>query len=53
MIMIDMAMPEKCMKCPFFRGSDSGGNCAVSDLYFGNTYPDMERHNNCPLQEVE
>ena len=56
MIKIDMQMPDCCIKCPFYRGSHSGGVCAASewdDLYFGNTYPDLERHYHCPLQEVE
>lgn len=55
MIKIDMTMPENCMRCPFYRGSHSGGVCAASewdDLYFGNMYPDVDRHRNCPLQEV-
>ena len=56
MIKIDMQMPECCMKCPFYRGTSSGGACVADmddSLYFGNTYPDMERHDRCPLQEVE
>lgn len=56
MIKIDMTMPENCMRCSFYRGSHSGGACAASewdDLYFGNMYPDVDRHRNCPLQEVE
>ena len=56
MIKIDMAMPENCKQCPFYRGSHSGGSCAADEwdeLFFGNTYIDMERHRNCPLQEVE
>jgi hypothetical protein len=56
MIKIDMQMPGCCMKCLFYRGSHSGGMCVVSeweDLYFGNTYIDMERHPRCPLQEVD
>ena len=55
MIKIDMSMPECCIKCPFFNGYH-GGTCVASnwdDLYFSNTYPDMERHSDCPLKECE
>lgn len=56
MIKIDMQMPDCCIKCPFYRGSWSGGSCSASEpdgLYFGNELPDCYRHDNCPLQEVE
>jgi hypothetical protein len=54
MIKINMEMPDCCMKCLFYRGSHSGGKCAVDDdLYFGNTYADIDIHDYCPLQEVE
>lgn len=54
MIKIDMEMPRRCIQCPFYRGSSSGGKCNIDDdLYFGSTYPDMERHDRCPLKEVE
>jgi len=55
MIKIDMSLPECCIKCPFYNGC-KGGTCVASnwdDLYFGNTYPDMERHRDCPLKECE
>ena len=56
MIKIDMVMPECCIKCPFFRGSYGGGSCAVDiwgDMFFNGTYPDIDRHKGCPLQEEE
>ena len=49
MIKIDMEMPRRCTQCPFYRGSSSGGKCNIDDdLYFGSTYPDMEKHDRCP-----
>ena len=56
MIKIDMLMPDCCMKCPFYSGGYLGGTCLVDEcdsLYFGSTYAEMERHRNCPLQEVD
>ena len=56
MIKIDMSMPKNCIKCPFYNGYH-GGTCVASDwddLYFGSGfYPDLERHSNCPLKEVD
>lgn len=52
---IDMCMPEDCTHCPFYRGSIYGGSCSTDiwdDWSFGYARPEMERHPNCPLQEV-
>ena len=55
MIKIDMQMPECCVKCPFYCGSRSGGECIASDygLYFAGTNVSVMRHYHCPLEEVE
>lgn len=56
MIKIDMEMPRECTRCPFFRGSISGGSCAADiwdELSFAYACPDLERHARCQLQEVE
>lgn len=50
-----MSMPDNCMKCPFYNGY-KGGSCMASDLddlYFGNSYPEIYRHRDCPLKEVD
>ena len=55
MIKIDMQMPDCCMKCPFYSGY-GGGICLADqdcELWLGGIYADMDRHNYCPLQEVE
>ena len=55
MIKINMEMPDCCMKCSFYNGY-LRGTCVASpyyDLDFGDTYADMERHKDCPLEEVE
>ena len=55
MIKINMLMPENCLKCPFYIDFH-GGICLASGkrgLYFGDTDPDIDRHNECPLMEVD
>ena len=55
MIKIDIEMPDYCMKCPFYNGY-MRGTCVASpyyDLDFGSTDADMERHIDCPLQEID
>lgn len=55
MIKIDMTMPDCCTDCPFYSGSRSGGDCAAAynDLYFAGVHVSFQRHEYCPLEEVE
>lgn len=54
MIKIDMQMPECCTKCPFYSGYNEGKCLAQQDEYmFFSGSEFIERHSNCPLQEVE
>ena len=56
MLKINMSMPKCCVECPFYSGFQKGTCFAdnYNGLYFGSGfYPDLERHPECPLQEVE
>lgn len=58
MIKIDMEMPRTCSECPFYSGCQ-WGLCLASNrdawdkMDFNETYVTEERHEDCPLQEVE
>ena len=54
MIKIDMQMPDSCTKCRFYSGYNEGKCLAQEDEYMcfsGSEF--LERHSDCPLQEVE
>ena len=54
MIKIDMNIPDCCFVCPFYSGYD-GGQCLAntsSNMYFGASEAIMDRHDDCPLHEV-
>ena len=55
MIKIDMEMPRRCIDCPFYSGSRYGGDCAAAynELYFAGVPVSFDRHEHCPLEEVE
>lgn len=55
MIKIDMTMPDCCTDCPFYSGSRYGGDCAAAynELYFAGVHVSFQRHEHCPLKEVE
>ena len=55
MIKINMEMPRNCAECPFYSGSRYGGDCAVAynELYFAGVLVSFDRHEDCPLEEVE
>lgn len=55
MIKIDMAMPRRCIDCPFYSGSRYSGDCAAvyNELYFAGALVYLEHHEYCPLEEVE
>lgn len=55
MIKIDMNMPDRCTKCPFYSGYGEG-KCLADEydsFWVGSIYTDRERHPRCPLQEVD
>lgn len=55
MIKIDMTMPDCCTDCPFYSGSRYGGDCAAAynELYFAGVHVSFQRHEHCPLEEVQ
>lgn len=55
MIKINMEMPRNCAECPFYSGSRYGGDCAAAynELYFAGALVSFDRHEHCPLEEVD
>lgn len=54
-VMIDMDMPKSCQLCPltFNFGSDAFCCLTLTKVWDTSMLPIMERHKNCPLQEVK
>ncbi len=52
---INMRMPKSCTQCIFYQGGFGGGNCVATHygLYYAGVDVINERHQYCPLEEVE
>ena len=52
---INMRMPKSCAQCIFYQGGFGGGDCIAThySLYYTGVDVINERHQYCPLEEVE
>ena len=52
---INIRTPKSCTQCIFFQGGFGGGDCLATNcsLYFAGVDVINQRHQHCPLEEVE
>ena len=54
-LVINMKTPKSCNQCIFYQGGFGGGTCVATHdtLYYAGVDVINERHEHCPLEEVD